>query len=346
MSAGGTVPGSPMADAGAATPVGPAVPVGPVVTVTANPAVDHTVRVPGFRAGEVNRVGSDERTPGGKGVNVAAALRVLGVETLATGILGDANAALFEDFLAAEGIADRFVRLHGATRTGIKIVDDLDGSTTDINFPGLTVDAAAVARLTDAVGRAVEGTEARWVALSGSLPPGAPDDLYARLAGVAHEAGARVALDTSGPALGAALAGRPDLVKPNVAELEELAGRRLPDTSACLGAVADLQARGVRWVAVSMGADGGLFVDRGTAVLARPPAVEVASTVGAGDATVAGIIAAVLRGESLAGVARLATACGATAVATVGPRLDRATIARLADDVEVEELGAYTRGAT
>jgi 1-phosphofructokinase len=336
--------GAPLGGEGiVARPVGPTVTVGPVVTVTANPAIDHTVRIPGFRAGEVNRVASDERTPGGKGVNVAAALRALKVEVAATGLLGDANAALFEEFLAAEGIADRFVRVPGPTRTGIKVVDDVDGTTTDINFPGLTADPGAVARLTDEVGHAVEAAEARWVALAGSLPPGAPTDLYRHLADVAHEAGARVALDTSGAALHEALAARPDLVKPNVAELEELVGRRLPDTSACLSAVAELQARGVRYVVVSMGAEGGLFVDRGAAVLARPPAVEVASTVGAGDATVAGTLAALLRGEPLAGVARCATACGATAVVTVGPRLERATISRLAEDVTVEELGVHTR---
>lgn len=319
--------------------------VGPVVTVTANPAIDHTVWIPGFRAGEVNRVASDDRSPGGKGVNVAAALRALDVEAIATGLLGDANADLFETFLATEGIADRFVRLPGATRTGIKVVDDVDGTTTDINFPGLTADAASVDRLVDEVGRAAEAGGARWVALSGSLPPGAPIDLYARLAGAAHDAGARVAIDTSGAALRAAVAGRPDLVKPNTAELEELVGRSLPDTSARLSAVAELQALGIRHVVVSMGAEGGLFVTGGEAVVARPPAVRVASTVGAGDATVAGAVAALLRGEPTAGVARLATACGATAVATVGPRLDAAAVARCLDQVTIEELGVNTRGS-
>ena len=329
---------------GAPPPVPPAA-AGPVVTVTANPAVDHTVWIPGFRAGEVNRVASEVRGPGGKGVNVAAALRALGVETVATGLLGDANPELFEAFLAAEGIADRFVRQPGSTRTGIKIVDDVDGTTTDINFPGLVADPAAIDRLVDEVGRATEAGGARWVALSGSLPPGAPVDLYARLAGAAHDAGARVAVDTSGAALRAAIAGLPDLVKPNIAELEELVGRRLPDTGARLAAVAEVQALGVRHVVVSLGAEGGLFAHAGEVVIARHPAVIVASTVGAGDATVAGAIAALLRGESTGGVARLATACGATAVTAVGPRLDAAAVARRVDDVTVEALGVPTRGS-
>lgn len=311
-------------------------PSGRVVTVTANPAIDDTAWVPGFQVGQVNRVASEDRSPGGKGVNVAAALRVLGVEVAATGFLGADNDELFTSFLAAEGIGDLFLRLSGLTRTGIKIVDDVDGTTTDVNFPGVSVGADDVARLVDVVAETAAG--AAWVALSGSLPPGAPVDLYARLAEAAHAGGAAVALDTSGAALAAAVGARPDLVKPNTAELEELVRRSLPDTAALLGAVSEVRAAGVGRVVVSMGAAGALFVDGGDAVVARPPKVTVASTVGAGDAMVAGTIAALLRGEPLAGVARLATACGATAVATVGPRIEPAALAQHVDEVIVDRL--------
>lgn len=310
---------------------------GRVVTVTANPAVDHTVWAPGFRAGEVNRVAAEDRSPGGKGVNVAAALRVLGVEVEATGFLGAGNAGLFEAFFSEAGIEDHFVRLDGVTRTGIKIVDEQAGTTTDINFPGIAPGPDDVGRLLAVV--AALARDAAWVALSGSLPAGAPVDLYARLTEVAHGGGAAVALDTSGAALAAGVAAGPDLVKPNVEELEGLARRSLPDIGALLGAVADLQAVGVGRVVVSMGAEGGLFVAGDEAVVARPPRVAVVSTVGAGDATVAGTLAATLDGGSLADVARLATACGATAVTGVGPRLDAAAVAARAGEVRVEALG-------
>ena len=320
----------------------PAPTPGRVVTVTANAAVDHTVVVPGFRAGEVNRVASEVRSPGGKGVNVAAALRVLSVDVVVTGFLGAGNDELFTEFFATEGIEDRFVRVDGATRTGIKIVDDA-GTTTDLNLPGSRVSGEDVDRLVATVGELAGG--AAWVALSGSLPPGAPRDLYARLTGAAHAAGAAVALDTSGAALAAGVGALPDLVKPNTEELEELVGRRLPDTAALLSAVADLQELGIARIVVSRGAAGALFVDEAEAVTARPPAVAVASTVGAGDATVAGTIAGLLRGESLDGVARLATACGATAVETVGPRLDAAAVVRHAGHVTVETLAPRHRSA-
>jgi 1-phosphofructokinase len=312
-------------------------PDGRVVTVTANAAIDHTVWVPGFRAGEVNRVAAEDRSPGGKGVNVAAALRVLDVEVDATGFLGAGNAGLFEAFFAEAGIGDHFVRLDGVTRTGIKIVDERAGTTTDVNFPGIAPGPGDVDRLLEVVGDLAR--RAAWVALSGSLPAGAPLDLYARLTQVAHAGGAAVALDTSGKALAAAVGAAPDLVKPNVEELEALVRRPLPDVGALLGAVADLQAAGVSRVVVSMGAEGGLFVAGDEAVVARPPRVAVVSTVGAGDATVAGTLAATLAGASLEDVARLATACGASAVTGVGPRLDAAAVAARAGEVRVETLG-------
>lgn len=311
-----------------------------VLTVTANAAVDHTVWIPGFRAGEVNRVADEDRSPGGKGVNVAAALRALNVDVDATGFLGRDNDGLFAAFFADAGIGDRFLRVPGATRTGIKIVDDRAGTTTDVNFPGVAPGPADVEALAEVVAAASAG--AAWVALSGSLPPGVPVDLYARLTAAAHAGGASVALDTSGEALAAAIPAGPDLVKPNVEELEELAGRPLATTEDRLAAAQRLRDGGVARVCVSLGAVGAIFVDEVAAVAARPPPVVVASTVGAGDATVAGAIAALLRGDPIGGVARLATACGATAVAGVGPWLDPEAVARRAADVKIEVLAGTT----
>src|SRR4051812_1333621 len=108
----------------------------PVVTVTLNPAIDQTLTIPGFAAGRVNRVAESRSHAGGKGVNVACFLADLGVDVAATGFLGAENPGLFEAAFAAHGIADRFLRIPGSTRIGLKIVDD-HAETTDINFPGL-----------------------------------------------------------------------------------------------------------------------------------------------------------------------------------------------------------------
>jgi 1-phosphofructokinase len=307
-----------------------------VVTVTANPAVDQTVWIPGFRAGEVNRVRRQEVAPGGKGVNVAAFLTAFGIHTLATGFLGTSNAGLFEDFLAEWGIEERFVPVPGTTRTGVKIVDDEAGTTTDINFPGFEVSGDRVAELEATVESL--GHPDGWIVLSGSLPPGAPVDLYVRLGANARDLGMRVAVDTSGPPLSHAVQSTPDLVKPNREELEELTGRKLPDRESLAGAAQDLVDAGVSTVVVSLGGEGALFVRAGEVVFAAAPRVPVASTVGAGDAMVAGTITATLRELPLADVAALATATAATKIGRVGPYLDAAAAEAAAKKVAVDPL--------
>jgi 1-phosphofructokinase family hexose kinase len=308
-----------------------------VVTVTPNPALDQTVWIPGFAAGEVNRVEREETSPGGKGVNVAAFLAAFGVPVAATGFLGRANAGLFEDFLAARGIGSSFLPVPGATRTGVKIVDEKAGTTTDINFPGFAVTGADLHALEDTVRRLA--AVGRWTVLAGSLPRDAPAQTYRGLAGAVHASGGSVALDTSGVALSQALPARPDLVKPNRAELEELVGRPLPDRAALQAAAGELTAAGIGTVVVSLGAEGALFVRDGEAVFATPPPVPVVSTVGAGDAMVAGTVLGTLRKLPLPEVAALATACSAVVIGRVGPHLDPDAVGGTAAAVAVEELG-------
>jgi 1-phosphofructokinase len=306
-----------------------------VVTVTLSPAIDQTLSIPGFAAGRVNRVAESRSDAGGKGVNVASFLADLGIDVIATGFLGADNPALFETLFERKRIADRFVRIAGSTRTGIKIVDA--ERTTDINFPGL---APAAADLEELLGRIVSlAAPGRWFVLSGSVPPGAPDGVYAGMIRSIRSRGGHVLLDTSGAPLREALASVPEVIKPNVEELSELAGRNLDSRRAVREAGESLLARGVGRVVVSMGADGALFLERGQALLARPPAVAVRSTVGAGDAMVAGLVSAILRGQPLEDVARTATACGAYAVTRIGAGVeDPDELWNLKSRVEIERF--------
>jgi 1-phosphofructokinase len=246
-----------------------------VVTVTLNPAVDQTLSIPGFAAGRVNRVIESRSVPGGKGVNVACILADLGVEVVATGFLGMDNWDLFEEVFDLKRILDRFVTLEGATRVGLKIVDDLTGQTTDINFPGLTPPEGEIEHLFAKIADLVE--PGRWFVLSGSVPPGVPDDVYAHLIDLIHDRGGRVVVDTSGAPLRKALARRPEVVKPNVDELSELVGQPLETPEAVRVAGESLLARGVGRVVVSMGGEGAVFLDGDQALLARPPKVTVRS---------------------------------------------------------------------
>lgn len=278
------------------------------VTVTLNPAIDRTLAIPRFEAGAVNRVEQVRDQPGGKGVNVAVRLAEAGVRTAATGFLGRDNAAPFEALFARRRIADHFVRLAGETRVGIKVVDPERRQTTDINFPGLAPgpdDLAALrARLDTLAAR--PGT---CFVLAGSLPPGVDASIYGELVRALRARGAAVVLDTSGAALGPGLDAAPHVVKPNIHEFEALLGAALPDTAAVVAAARHLVAvRGPELVVVSMGRAGACFVSAEAAVTAVPPEVTVRSTVGAGDAMVAGIVAARLRRLPLDECARLATA--------------------------------------
>ena len=309
----------------------------PIVTVTLNPAIDQTLSIPGFAAGQVNRVAASRSDAGGKGVNVASCLADLGLDVVATGFLGMENAALFESLFARKRITDRFVRIAGSTRVGLKIVDDQTRQTTDVNFPGLSPRAADVAELFDRI--AALAAPGGWFVLSGSVPLGAPEGIYATLIDSIHAKGARVVLDTSGPALREALEARPEVVKPNAEELEELVGQALGTPGAVLEAARSLLDRGVQLVVISMSDSGAVFVDRGGALLARPPQVTVRSTVGAGDAMIAGIIAATLDDLPLEEVARTATACGALAVTRIGAGIeDLAELRSLQGEVEIESL--------
>lgn len=285
-----------------------------IATVTLNPALDRTVTIPGFAAGAVNRVaGSDDR-PGGKGINVAAALAAHGHAVAALGFLGRENERVFSAFFAAHGIEDRCLRLPGATRVGIKISDPLRHETTDINFPGLSPTGADLAAL-----RAqIAGLAGGWCALAGSLPPGVPAGIYREFIATLKAHGVRTALDTSGAALSEAIKAAPDFIKPNVHELEAHLGRALPDEAAVVAAAREAVAAGVGLAVVSRGAAGACFVTAGEAVTAVPPALTVRSTVGAGDAMTAGVIAARLRGLPLDETARLATAFSLFALAGGG----------------------------
>lgn len=275
-----------------------------VLTVTLNPAIDRTVTVDNFTAGQVNRASQVRSNPGGKGVNVAAALADYGHRVAATGFLGRDNSASFEALFAKKEIADHFVRIAGQTRVGIKITDPIQHQTTDINFPGPAPATADVETLRAQLAAVTGG----WVVLGGSIPPGLDPSIYRDFVATLKAQGCQVLLDTSGAPLQQALEAAPHIIKPNIHELEALLGESLTNEEAVIAAARALIARGLEMVVVSMGQDGACFVTAEEVVLARPPSVEVKSTVGAGDAMVAGIVSAQLRGLGLADCARRATA--------------------------------------
>jgi 1-phosphofructokinase len=310
-----------------------------VVTVTLNPAIDQTVKVNHFQPNTVNRGQDMVFQAGGKGVNVASFLADYGVDVTAVGFLGEENPHRFMRLFDAKGIRNDFILLPGRTRTGVKIVDPVMEQTTDINMPGLIPDPAAVARLLDSI--AALTADHDWFVLPGSIPPGTPPDIYATIITRLKASGKKTVLDTSGTALHAGIEAGPTVVKPNAAELEQYVGHPIGSLEETAAIARRLLGHGIEVVIVSMGEQGALFMTRTEALLAVPPPVTVVSTVGAGDAMVAGFVAGQIQGMGLADCARLATAFSVGVIAHIGTHLPSASALESAfDQVVVQPLPA------
>jgi 1-phosphofructokinase len=290
-----------------------------IATVTLNPAIDQTVSIPNFKANAVNRVDWKQDDAGGKGVNVASFLAEAGHKVSVSGFLGGKNDALFRRLFRHKGIDDHFVCLPGESRINIKIVDAAQGQVTDINYPGQAPTHQDVATLKQAIRALAHRCD--WFVFAGSVPAGMSTNIYNELIGPLKSQGKTVVLDTSGDALRFGLPAKPDLIKPNQAELEEVLNTRLYSHSEIVAAARELIASGIPYVVVSMGAAGALFIDRIQAFHAQPPPVDIKSTVGAGDAMVAGTVAGLVSGQPLRDCATLATAFSMGALGEIGPRL-------------------------
>ena len=302
------------------------------VTVTLNAALDHSLECTDFRAGEVNRVTAQWQHAGGKGINVAAFLSGWVQPVWAAGFLGRDYAAPFEALFRERGIEDRCVRVEGQTRTNLKILHA--PQVTDLNLPGVRIGAQDWEALQrELVALAQPG---RWFVLAGSLPASAPGDAYAQLVRLLRRAGCPVALDASGSALRLGVREAPQLIKPNLRELEELVGRGLRSRAEVLEAARGLVAGGVARVVVSLGAEGALLVEEGRALHAQPPATQGVSTVGAGDALLSGVLAGSLRGEGPEACLRRGTAFAAGTLTRPRPTLPpRAELESLMAQVQV-----------
>jgi 1-phosphofructokinase len=298
-----------------------------IVTLTPNPSLDRTLEVLELHRGSVLRATARHTDPGGKGVNVSRALAANGRKTVAVLPCGGIAGSRLAELLAPQGVEVLAVPVLGEIRVNISVVEP-DGTVTKINEPGPVLTPQELDALAEAAVRAGQG--AAWVALSGSLPPGAPDDLYAQLITRIRSAGGPlVSVDSSGAPLVAALAAGPDLIKPNRAELAEASGLPVTTLGEAVAAALALRDRGACTVLASLGADGALLVDGSGAVHGRAHVAEPRSAVGAGDALLAGYLSA---GSGGAEALAEAVAWGAAATSLPGSRmpgrdhLDRASV--------------------
>lgn len=290
-----------------------------IVTVTPNPSVDRTFEIEQLVRGQVVRALTHRLDPGGKGINVARALHAHGYRVAAVVPVGGVEGDQLIHLLGGSGLAVVTVPINGAVRSNVTVVEP-DGTVTKLNEPGPTLSPDELDALLRTGTAAASG--ARWLVASGSLPPDAPDDLLAQLGRGGAEMGASVAVDTSGPALAAALRAGPDLVKPNADELAELTGRPLVTVGDVVDAARSVLALGARAVLASLGPDGAVLATlepgRRVTVHAELSVDTPNSSVGAGDAALAGYLSAA--GDPIDAL-RAAVAWGAAAVRLPGSQM-------------------------
>jgi 1-phosphofructokinase len=290
-----------------------------IATVTLNPSIDKSIIVRDFEIGKTNRGEVVRIEAGGKGINVAKALKLWGSTVFALGLVARNDGQFILDAISAQGIPADFVRVPGDTRVCLKIHDAKSGAETELNELGAPITPSDLSGLR----RKIEhyAPQCDVMVFSGSLPPGAPPGTFSDLIRVATESGAKCILDTSGVALKFGLGAGPYLVKPNRAEAADLLGRPLLTRLELVEGARELMQMGAEHVLISLGAVGALGVAHSDTLFAVPPDIEFRSSTGAGDAMVAAMAIAVVERMSFREAFRMAVAAGAATAALEGTQM-------------------------
>jgi 1-phosphofructokinase len=310
-------------------------------TVTLNPAIDETLVFNEIITGHVNRALTHEKQIGGKGVNVSLLMAQYGVVSTAMGFLGQENADLFQSSFQAHGIDDEFIRVLGMTRTSIKLVSQAKKETTDINTPGLTIQTRDLEGLLQKLSRLVQTGD--WVILGGRLPSGVGCAEWIVLLQHLKALGAKLAVDSSGEALLAAIDFGVDMIKPNEHELAEIYGYSPHDEVARDAVLKKISTTQVPHIIFSMGTNGARYMAPDGVIEAKAPPARVVSTVGAGDATLAGYLVGLRQGEPLEIRVRMASVFAWSVLESVSRSLCTPDIfLKRMKQIEIKSIGSIT----
>jgi 6-phosphofructokinase 2 len=312
----------------------------PIVTLTLNPTIDLAFQSNEIRPIRKNRTVEQRIDAGGGGINVARVLRELGAEAYAIYLAGGATGLVLNELVAKLDVPRKRIDIAGSTRISFTVFEEISG----LEYRFVSEGAALLEAEWQSALSELNASDADYVVASGSLPPGVPVDYYARLAHVVRSKGARLILDTSGPALQAAIsAGGIYFAKPSLGEFEFLTHRKIESEEELAEAATSLIANGsVENLAVTMGRDGALLAHRSGTLRLRGPKVKALSAVGAGDSFVAGMTFALARRENVEDAFMLGMAAGAAAVLTHGNQLcRREDVERLHAEVVAERTCAH-----
>jgi 1-phosphofructokinase family hexose kinase len=287
-----------------------------IYTLTLNPALDRELTVPDLVFDEVLRATALRVDYGGKGFNVSRALAALDAESVALGFVGGKTGEKLEAGLSSLGIATDFTWVAEETRTNVSVVSENQPHYLKVNESGSTVTPTEQDALMAQVQRLAR--QGDWWVLAGSLPPGARESIYAQLVQEIQSAGAHAILDTSGAPLRYGCEAGPFLAKPNAHEAGELTGMHLDTPESVRAAARAIHSLGVRIVLISLGKAGAFLSDGENAWMAEPPEIQERNPIGAGDASVAGLVWGLSQDLRLPDVLRWSVACGAAAAGLDG----------------------------
>ncbi|MGZ4269237.1 MAG: 1-phosphofructokinase family hexose kinase [Solirubrobacteraceae bacterium] len=313
-----------------------------IITVTLNAAIDKSLSVPNFRLGRRHRTVEQRTMPGGKGVNVARTLKTLGQPVIATGFAGGATGTRIVEALTEEAILSDFVRIREESRTNTAVHDPTNGETTEINERGPAVSAKEVELFRDKLLYLARGADI--AVFAGSLPRGVDAEIYADLVRELRKLGVQTVVDADGDPMRLAVRAEPDVISPNVLEAEELVGHEFNDDEDLLIAVREMVSLGAREAIMTLpdGCVASVLVDgRPTLHRAFIETREAVAAVGAGDAFLAGFVAARYTGQPAEECLRYGVACGAESTQRLGAGLvEVREVERLMAEIDVQRLEA------
>jgi 1-phosphofructokinase/tagatose 6-phosphate kinase len=311
-----------------------------IITVTLNAAIDKSLEVPNFSPGRRHRSVDQTTMPGGKGVNVARALKRLGRPVIATGLAGGSTGTRIVEALTEESILSDFVRIRDESRTNIAVLDPTTGVQTEVNERGPGVSPAELRLFTDKL--LYLGQGASICVFAGSLPRGVEADAYADMIRELRRLGVVTLIDTDGEPLRQAVRAEPDVILPNVLEAEELVGHEFNDEEDRTRAVAEMAALGAREAIMTVpdGCYARILTEHGPRLYrARTEEQEARAAIGSGDAFLAGYVATRYSGGTPEDCLRFGVACGAESTQHFGAGvIDPAKVERLLAEVEVEQI--------
>lgn len=308
-----------------------------IKTLTLNPALDKTIIVEGLKLNQLNRIKKVHKDAGGKGINVSKMLKNLGEESTAAGFLGGAAGDYITKEIEKMGIKAEFVQTVAETRTNTKMVDQINHTFTDLNESGAYISQENILELKEKLFTDLRKNDI--LVLAGSVPEGVKTDIYQELITIANQKGIKTILDADGELFEEALPAAPTLIKPNEHELELHFNEKFKDLKTMISKAESLLKDGVEMIMLSLGKEGAVFITADKKFKIEPLKLDVKSTVGAGDAMVAGLAYALENKLELEEMLKTAAACSSATLIKNGTEMgSREDVESLKKMIKIKQI--------